>query len=84
MPIKFSDQDMQSQNKVVEVFKTNVQNEDDAKRLLHGLAQRFPDLKITFDLDDIDRIMRVEGTAFLNESISDQVYKSGFECSVLE
>lgn len=44
----------------VEVFKTNVGQKDAAESVIKKLNKRFPDYKINFDLDDCDRILRVE------------------------
>ncbi|MEO3406854.1 hypothetical protein AAFN85_23260 [Mucilaginibacter sp. CAU 1740] len=61
---------------IVEVFKTNVNKRRDANKLLEAIHQTFLNHKANFDLDDCDRILRVqcnEGTicpktlvAFLN------------------
>lgn len=45
----------------VEVFKTNVQQQRQAAWLLGLLNRQFPLCRINFDLDDCDRILRVEG-----------------------
>ena len=49
------------QTKMIEVFKTNVQNEIQCKQKLKTLKKKFPALKINFDLQDCDKIVRVEG-----------------------
>ncbi|HTN08353.1 hypothetical protein [Agriterribacter sp.] len=45
---------------LVEVFKTNVELETQAAKLLEALVDYFPAYKINFDLDDCDNILRVE------------------------
>lgn len=45
---------------MVEVFKTNVTNEFQAKRLAGIIQHRFDGYKVNFDLDDCDRILRIE------------------------
>ena len=45
---------------MIEVFKTNVQHSEQTKLLLKILLQQFPQHKINFDLDDCDKILRVE------------------------
>jgi hypothetical protein len=45
---------------LVEVFKTNVQEETQAAKLLAALGDYFPSYKINFDLQDCDKILRVE------------------------
>lgn len=46
--------------RLVEVFKTNVEQEIQAAEVLSVLADHFPSYKINFDLQDCDRILRVE------------------------
>jgi len=48
---------------MVEVFKTNVKKRGEEKMLLLILAEYFPNHKINFDLDDCDKILRVEGNS---------------------
>ncbi|UXX78657.1 hypothetical protein N7E81_14950 [Reichenbachiella carrageenanivorans] len=44
----------------IEVFRTNITNEQMANEVLERLAAIWPALKINFDLDDCDNILRVE------------------------
>jgi hypothetical protein len=45
---------------MVEVFKTNVTTDLQAKQLVGLLEDYFAGYKVNFDLDDCDRILRVE------------------------
>lgn len=45
---------------MVEVFKTNVKNPKNAGHLLGVLQNRFPQGRWNFDLEDCDKILRVE------------------------
>jgi hypothetical protein len=45
---------------MVEVFKTNVTSNRQAKELVNLLEDYFAGYKVNFDLDDCDRILRVE------------------------
>lgn len=45
---------------MVEVFKTNVTSNHQAKELVNVLEDYFSGYKVNFDLDDCDRILRVE------------------------
>lgn len=45
---------------MVEVFKTNIQGKRMAREILKILTETFPGYKINFDLEDKDRVMRVE------------------------
>ncbi|WP_337044128.1 hypothetical protein [Emticicia sp. 17c] len=69
---------------MVEVFKTNIQERNQAVLLFEKLRQQFPLLKISFDLDDCDRILRVEGEGFSNERIIKLITINGYQCQILE
>jgi len=59
MPLK---SDRQESNTVIEVFKTNISNKQMAAKILEQLSTLWPDLKVNFDLEDCDNILRVEST----------------------
>lgn len=44
----------------VEVFRTNVRGRRAAGAVLRGLRARWPTARITFDLADSDRILRIQ------------------------
>ncbi len=69
---------------MVEVFKTNVQQQDEAGVLLGLLTQRFPLSKINFDLEDCDKILRVEADTVAQDTIVALVRSHGYLCHVLE
>ncbi|HYJ38252.1 MAG TPA: hypothetical protein VEV87_06530 [Chitinophagaceae bacterium] len=69
---------------MVEVFKTDVDQVEQARRLVNLLMRHFPGSKVNFDLDDCDKILRVEGINFKAEKIVVLVKEKGFECKVLE
>jgi hypothetical protein len=70
--------------RMIEVFKTNVQETAEAKSLITLLLRHFPDTKINFDLDDCDKILRVEGQRFRPDTVILLVRENGFRCAVLE
>lgn len=47
---------------MVEVFKTNVTQQDHANMLADEICKTFIDYKVNFDLADCDRILRVKST----------------------
>ncbi len=69
---------------MVEVFKTNVQRKGEAKMLLLKLVQLFPEHKINFDLDDCDKILRVQGKNISSEKIIQLIIEENYQCKVLE
>ncbi|HVS93846.1 MAG TPA: hypothetical protein VHE59_17535 [Mucilaginibacter sp.] len=69
---------------MVEVFKTNVRGKRQAKVLLNILSEHFPLFRINFDLEDCDKILRVEGDGICQERIAELVAENGYACDVLE
>lgn len=45
---------------MVEIFKTDISTEKEAKKVKRKLENLFPDYKINFDLEDCDNILRLE------------------------
>lgn len=69
---------------MIEVFKTNVQKIDQAEILVELLLQNFPTNKINFDLEDCDKILRVEGENISTDIIIQILNKKKYKCEVLE
>lgn len=69
---------------MVEVFKTNVQEFEEAQNLVALLRQHFPDSKVNFDLDDCDKVLRVEGNNLKIEKVMTLIMEKGFLCKVLD
>jgi len=69
---------------MVEIFKTNVQEFSEAQNLVALLQGHFPDSKINIDLDDCDKVLRVEGTNLRIEKVMTLVTEKGFSCKVLD
>jgi hypothetical protein len=68
---------------MVEVFKTNVHERRHAEALTRNLLQQFPLLKVNFDLEDCDKILRVEGKNIQPDPIIELVNGEGYQCNVL-
>lgn len=69
---------------VVEVFRTNIQKAKLAKELTNLLYLHFPEYKINFDLQDCDKILRVEGQQIWPDKIMELIHSSGYDCQPLE
>ena len=69
---------------MVEVYKTNVQRKREAKMLLLKLVRHFPQHKINFELDDCDKILRVQGENISSEKIIQLLIKENYQCIVLK
>jgi hypothetical protein len=54
---------------MIEVFKTNVYEEDKSKIIIQKLHEYFPENKVNFDLDDYDKILKVEGDHISSKKI---------------
>jgi hypothetical protein len=69
---------------MIEVFKTNVQEFAEAQKLVAVLRRHFPGSKINIDLDDCDKVLRVEGSNLRVEKVMTLVTEKGFVCTVLD
>lgn len=69
---------------MIEVFKTNVKEVHDATNIVQLLLQYFPGSRINFDLQDCDKILRVEGKNFSTDKIMLLLKEKGFHCTILE
>ncbi|HLP63043.1 hypothetical protein [Flavobacterium sp.] len=68
---------------MVEVFKTNVQNHSDAERLVAELSKKNSILKINFDLNDCDNVLRIEAKKINPLEIIELMNSKGFQCEVI-
>ena len=68
---------------MVEVFKTNVQHRELAEQLVSILRDRLAFSRINFDLEDCDKILRVEGNLICPETVIEIMSNHGLECEVL-
>lgn len=69
---------------MVEIFSTNVHRVSQAKEIVALLTKHFPGIKINFDLNDCDRVLKIAGNNFIPERIMSIVKQKGFECRPLE
>jgi hypothetical protein len=69
---------------MVEVFKTNIRYKKQAKMVLDILSRQFPLFRINFDLEDCDKILRVEGENIRQEKIARLLAENGYQCDLLE
>lgn len=47
---------------MVEIFRTDVKNKRLAAKILKALQSKFPECHFNFDMDDCDRILRVQSS----------------------
>ena len=65
---------------MVSIFKTNVKHPAAAMNIISQLLFAYPAFKISFDLEDEDRILRIEGAFFHVEDIVLSLLSNGFIC----
>ncbi len=69
---------------MVEVFKTNVDDAEEAELIINHLQHLFPEGIINFDLSDCDRILRIESGLIQNQNVIKIVGELGYSCDVLD
>jgi hypothetical protein len=65
---------------MIEVFKTSVDSAGPASRLVTLLQLLFPGSRVNFDLEDCDRVLRVEGAHICREKVMALLKGEGFDC----
>jgi hypothetical protein len=68
---------------MVLVFKTNINSSHAAVELLNGLNEVAGNGSWNFDLEDCDRILRIETDIDLSLSVSAMLAKHGVKCELL-
>jgi hypothetical protein len=70
---------------MVEVFKTNVETDEQATQLAHQICEAFTGYAVNFDLDDCDRVLRVHSTtgSVQSEMLINLLNDCGFDAAVL-
>lgn len=69
---------------MIYIFKTSVSTQQQAEDLIGKFSEMMPDSKCTFDLEDCDKILRVEGGDMSSAQIGDVLRCYGFECLELQ
>jgi hypothetical protein len=67
-----------------EVFKTNVENHERASHIIQLIETNFPDSQVNFDLEDVDKIMRVKNSQNQIDSIVELIKKHDIVCEILK
>lgn len=68
---------------MIYVFKTSVETEKDIERLRPYLNGLLPHAKWTFDIDDCDKILRVDTPEDRPETVINVLQDTGFNCEEL-
>lgn len=67
----------------IKIFKTNVVNATDAGYIMLCLQKLVSDCQFHFDLQDCDRILRIEGKRISSQKVVDSLKKLGYQCAEL-
>jgi len=67
----------------VEVFKTNVNEIETSEQLIQQVLNHYPHSRVNFDMEDCDRILRVEADMAVPEKIIEILTANGYLCEVL-
>lgn len=70
------------QQPCIELFKTNINSKQEAVTIISKLQQHYPLSKITIDLHDCDKILRIEGEQVQLSLVLNLLGKMGFAGSV--
>ncbi len=68
---------------MVEIFKTNIDGQQQAEVLLKLLSEKFPNFQINFDLEDCDKVLRIEGSHVVPEKIIELLRAKHYACELL-
>jgi len=70
---------------MIGVFKTNVVCEQDAKLILGECTDFFPSWQVNFDLEDCDKILRIDSFSetIIIEQVKNIVTKFGYAAELL-
>jgi hypothetical protein len=68
---------------MVDVFKTNVQSPEKARMLVSILLEHYPNSRINFDLEDCDKVLRVQHQGPETPEIAPLLNEHGFLCEAL-
>ncbi|EKT3958383.1 hypothetical protein NTJ28_002394 [Flavobacterium psychrophilum] len=68
---------------MIEVFKTNIQEQQIANNIVRQLLKHYPEGKINFDLEDCDKILRIEYVTIDIPKVIKLLNENEFQCEVL-
>lgn len=68
---------------MVEIFKTSIESREQSDSVKQDLLNLFPNAKINFDLDDCDRILRIEDHKIFPQEVLNLLTHKGFQIEIL-
>lgn len=68
---------------MIYVFKTSVKTKKDIKKLKHHLNILCKQDKWNFDMEDCDKILRIDSQSEILKTVMDLLQDTGFDCEEL-
>lgn len=68
---------------MVEIFKTNIRRKGISEEVIRILRERFPNYRVNFDLEDRDKILRVEAEYLKPSEIMRALRNAGVACEII-
>jgi hypothetical protein len=69
---------------LVEVFKTNINSLEQAKKVIQSIHHSLPDCEAKIILEDCDRVLRIKREDEINARLVIQIVNQcGFDCDLL-
>lgn len=69
---------------MVEVFKTNIPGVAEFEKITHKLGKEFSKSMISFDPEDCDKVVRIEGGNDAINHLHLSIIHHGYQCEILE
>jgi len=68
---------------MIYIFRTSVKTEKDIQKLMPYLNELLLQAKWSFDLDDCDKILRIDSLNEVSKAVTKLMHITGFECEEL-
>ncbi|WP_126248832.1 hypothetical protein [Chitinophaga rhizosphaerae] len=69
---------------MIGIFKTNINTQKEKKRVIRALSGEFSATMCTLDLEDCDKVLRVDCPQMQEHQVISFVRDLGYQCAVLE
>lgn len=68
---------------MIKIFRTDVQTEFQVTEIINVLLSEFHNFNISIDLEDWEKILRVQGNGFNGKDVERIVQSQGYQCEEL-
>jgi len=69
---------------MIKIFKTSIKKPSEAREVMQILSVRFPQSKVSFDLEDCDKILRIENDRLQTKTVVRLLKSRKHFCEELE